>query len=64
MREYLTVNDVAQDLGVSPDTVRYWTRTGSLKAARTRSGVRLIDPNEVHRMRKLRDSRKPRGCTP
>jgi excisionase family DNA binding protein len=57
MPDFLTVSDVARDFGVSPDTVRLWTRTGALPAIRTRSGMRLIDPRDAEVLRRTRDER-------
>jgi excisionase family DNA binding protein len=54
MPDFLTVSDVARDFGVSPDTVRLWTRTGELPAIRTRSGMRLIDPKDADLLRASR----------
>ncbi len=34
LREFLTVADAAEVLGVSPSTLRHWDRTGKLTARR------------------------------
>jgi excisionase family DNA binding protein len=60
MTNYMTVGEVAHDLNVASDTVRWWTRTGRLAAVRTRSGVRLIDRRDVEALavRRAEDQRK------
>lgn len=58
MTEYLTVSEAAKALGVAPDTVRWWTRTGRLDAIRTETGVRFFRRSDVERLfesRRLRD---------
>lgn len=50
MPDYMTVGEVAKELNVAPDTVRWWHRTGRLAATRTRSGVRLIERRDVERL--------------
>jgi excisionase family DNA binding protein len=57
MPDFLTVSDVARDFGVSADTVRLWTRAGTLPAIRTRSGMRLIDPRDAELLRQTRAGR-------
>ena len=47
MGDLLTTNDVAKCLGVAPDTVRYYERTGRLAATRTASGIRLFQRGDV-----------------
>lgn len=51
MSEYLTVNQVAMMLHVSPTTVRRWIHRGDLKAKKIKTGRNarvLIDKNEVN----------------
>lgn len=43
------VNESAQEAGVSPDTIRRDVDAGKLKAIRTASGQRLIDPDDLAR---------------
>jgi molybdopterin-binding protein len=43
------VGQVAEVLGVSPDTVRRWVESGKLKARRDRSGRRAVQPPELAR---------------
>lgn len=46
-REYLLTNDAARVLGVAPQTVRMWERSGRLHAVRTGGGVRLFTRADV-----------------
>jgi MerR family copper efflux transcriptional regulator len=51
IRDYLTVGQAAQFLGVSPWTLRYWDRTGKLKPARhPLSGYRLYCREDLSRL--------------
>ena len=48
---YLTVQDAAQFLGVSPSTLRNWDRTGKLLAHRHPvNGYRLYQKEELRRL--------------
>jgi len=47
MDELWMVHDVAKDLGVSDDAVRYYERHGQLPAVRTPGGVRLFRQEDV-----------------
>jgi excisionase family DNA binding protein len=47
MPDYMTVGETAKVCDVAADTVRWWDRTGRLKAARTSSGVRLFARRDV-----------------
>ena len=62
MPDFLTVGEVASELGVSADTVRWWERTGRLAAARTRTGVRLFERRDVDAFAALR-ARRHEGNT-
>lgn len=44
---YLTVQQAASRLGVSPVTIRRWTATGFLPCTRTAGGHRRIDEHEI-----------------
>lgn len=47
-RDYLTVKQAADFLGVSPDTLRNWDDTGKLRAIRHPvNGYRLYDPDKL-----------------
>lgn len=48
----LRVGDVAQQLGVSPDTVREYVRRGYLRATRTPTGQFLFDEQDVDLVRR------------
>ena len=54
MQEYMTVGDVAKELAVAGETVRWWNRTGRLPAIRTCSGMRLIERRDVEALRLAR----------
>ncbi len=44
---YLSVQQAARRLGVSPVTVRRWTASGFLPCTRTAGGHRRIDENDI-----------------
>lgn len=50
----LRIKEVAEALGVGPDTLRYYERLGLLKPKRTESGYRLYDPETLERVRFIR----------
>jgi excisionase family DNA binding protein len=52
--ELLLTNEVAQLLGVSPETIRLWERLGRLPALRTAGGMRLFDRGAVERFAEQR----------
>jgi molybdopterin-binding protein len=51
----LTIGDAARALGVSPDTLRRWDRSGKLRTVRDARNRRLVPEAEVSRL-----SRHPR----
>lgn len=53
-KTYLTPNQVARILMVSPVTVRQWARRGLLNAATTPGGHRRFSPEEVERFARSR----------
>jgi excisionase family DNA binding protein len=59
-KKYLTVNEVARILGVTPLTVRNWDKKGRLTAYRNPvNNYRLYNVEEVEAlMKKIEDSRK------
>jgi len=50
----LLTGDVARTLQVSVDLVRYYERSGVLRANRSQGGVRLFDAAEVKRFQRER----------
>lgn len=50
MDKYLTVNDVAELIGVSCDTIRRWEKAGLIKSRRDKNNYRVFDPEEVNRV--------------
>jgi excisionase family DNA binding protein len=50
-RQYLTSNQTAQRLAVSPKTIARWARQGHLPYLRTLGGHRRYDPEMVERLR-------------
>lgn len=54
VKEYLTPNEVAKLLKVSPVTVRYWAQKGMLDAEMTPGGHRRFNRNEVARFARER----------
>lgn len=54
----MQVQEVAMDLGVSPDTVRYYTRVGLLEPARDpANGYKNFDKQDCHRLRFILSAR-------
>ena len=50
-RDYITVREAANILGVSPATLRNWDRAGKLKAKRHPiNGYRLYDYSELYNL--------------
>jgi MerR family transcriptional regulator, copper efflux regulator len=53
--EALTIHDAAQATGWSPRMLRYIERVGLVDPPRSGSGYRLYGPDEVSRLRSLRE---------
>ncbi len=53
----LLTGDVARLLDVSPETVRFWERTGSLTATKTQRGTRIFKYQDVMRLAAEREAR-------
>ncbi|MEA2273507.1 MAG: MerR family transcriptional regulator, copper efflux regulator [Solirubrobacteraceae bacterium] len=53
--EPLTIHDAAQATGWSPRMLRYVERLGLVDPPRSASGYRLYGPEEVRRLRSLRE---------
>ena len=45
---YVSLGKAAQQLGVTPGTVRRWTQSGFLPCTRTAGGHRRIDENDIY----------------
>ena len=56
--DFLTTGDVSRHTGKVPDTVRYWERTGQLKAIKTESGQRFFRRADVDAFLAARRARK------
>ena len=56
----LTLGEAAQALGVSPDTLRRWDRTGKLQTTRDSRNRRVVSAAEVQRL-SHRPRRHPTG---
>ena len=60
MKEFMTVEDVAELLTVHPQTIRKWVRKGEITGADTSAGYRFT-PADIHAwMEKHREKRPPR----
>ena len=55
---FLTCNDAARVVGVSPDAIRLYEKAGKLAAIRTASGVRLFRKRDVERFARMRQQAK------
>jgi MerR family copper efflux transcriptional regulator len=51
----LTINEAAETTGWSPRMLRYVERVGLVEPARSESGYRLYGPEELQRLRTLRE---------
>ena len=51
----LTINEAAETTGWSPRMLRYLERVGLIQPARTESGYRKFGPEELQRLRTLRE---------
>jgi DNA-binding transcriptional MerR regulator len=55
----LRIGELAAEVGIAPDTVRYYERTGLLPAPeRTSSGYRSYDANAVDRLRFIQGAQR------
>jgi molybdopterin-binding protein len=50
MQNALTLGEAAKAIGVSPDTLRRWDRTGKLRTVRDDRNRRLVPDDEVQRL--------------
>lgn len=55
-----TTSAIARAANVLPDTVRLYTNMGFLEHVRLKSGVRLLKPSAVQRVREIYDQRMAR----
>jgi excisionase family DNA binding protein len=52
-KDFITIKEAAEILGVSRDTLRRWDRAGKLKTRRhPMNNFRIYDPAEVEALRK------------
>lgn len=52
-KEFITIKEAAETLGVSRDTLRRWDKAGKLKTKRhPMNNFRIYDPAEVEALRK------------
>lgn len=52
-KNYITIKEAAEILGVNPMTLRRWDKKGKLKAARHRfNGYRIYNPREIEKLSK------------
>jgi len=58
MEIYLTCNDAAKVVKVSPDSIRLYEKTGKLAAIKTASGIRLFRKRDVERFARMRQEAK------
>ena len=59
----LTIHEAAQTTGWSPRMLRYIESSGLLDARRSPSGYRLYGPEELQRLRTLRELLEERGVS-
>jgi DNA-binding transcriptional MerR regulator len=56
---WISITDLARELGVHPDTVRRWERTGVIPPALRRRGRRVYSKQDVDAIEQVIFSRKP-----
>lgn len=49
-KQFLTIGEAANKLGVSIDTLRRWQKAGKISAARSGGGIRLFPVEEIERL--------------
>lgn len=55
----LTITELASELNVASDTLRYYERSGLIPSAgRTAAGYRLYDPATADRVRFIKDAQR------
>ena len=60
MTKFLTINQAANHLGVSPQTLRRWEKSGKLvPSIRTRGNQRRYDPRQFFQVRAIAPSQQP-----
>jgi DNA-binding transcriptional MerR regulator len=59
----LTIHEAAETTGWSPRMLRYIESSGLIEARRSPSGYRLYGPEELQRLRTLRELLEGRGVT-
>ncbi len=59
----LTVRDVAEELGVHPQTIRYYVREGILTSRQTPNGARVFTRADIDRMKMIQRLRDELGVT-
>ena len=59
----LTIHEAAETTGWSPRMLRYLESSGLIEARRSPSGYRLFGPEELQRLRTLRELLDERGVT-
>ena len=52
---FILTTEAAGIIGVAADTIRYWERTGRLRAVKTSGGVRLFARHDVEALRDGRE---------
>ena len=57
----LTINEAAETTGWSPRMLRYVESSGLIEARRSPAGYRLFGPEELQRLRTLRELLDDRG---
>lgn len=61
-KKYYKIGDVADFLGVTPVTIRYWEREfDGISPARTASGIRQYTPDDIETLRIIHYLLKVRG---
>jgi DNA-binding transcriptional MerR regulator len=62
VKEGLTINEAAETTGWSPRMLRYLETVGLIEPARTGSGYRVFGPEQLQRLRTLKELLERFGC--
>jgi MerR family transcriptional regulator/heat shock protein HspR len=62
-QQQFTLRDVAEKLGVHPQTIRYYVREGILTPRRTPHGARVFTRADIDRMKMIQKLRDELGIT-
>src|SRR5690242_6758828 len=57
-KQFYSAGEAAKTLGITPDTLRRWDRTGKIKTSRDASNKRIVSAREIDRLRGGRETKQ------